>query len=69
MQQLQINYRCDICEEKILIDFEKSYKEGRLECPNCGVVYDFSEEELQNFNRCYQQFLNKMKEADKKQIA
>jgi len=67
--ELQINYRCDICEEKILIDFEKSYNEGRLECPNCGVIYDFSADELKNFNRCYQEFLNKMKNANNEQIA
>lgn len=65
--KLQVTYRCDVCEEKILIDFEKSMREKKLECPNCGVVYDFSPEELANFNKCYHEFLNKMNEAGKKE--
>ena len=66
--QLQINYICDVCEETIQLNFEKSLEEKKLECPHCGVIYDFSEEDLINFNLCYNELLKKMKEANKQQV-
>ena len=63
--QLQINYSCDICEEAIHLDFEKSFEEKKIECQQCGVVYDFSEDDLAKFNECYTNFVQKMKEAKK----
>ena len=66
--KLQVNYRCDICEEIIQLNFEKSLSEKKLQCPNCGVVYDFSEDDLANFNNCYNDLLNRMTEANKQQV-
>jgi DNA-directed RNA polymerase subunit RPC12/RpoP len=63
--QLQLNYTCDICEETIHLDFEKSFEEKKLECPHCGVVYDFSEDDLAKFNECYKNFVQKMKDSKK----
>ena len=64
--QLQINYSCDVCEDTIQLDFEKSFEEKKLDCPHCGVVYDFSEDDLAKFNECYKSFVQKMKESKKK---
>jgi DNA-directed RNA polymerase subunit RPC12/RpoP len=66
--QLQVNYSCDVCEETIHLDFEKSFEEKKLECPHCGVVYDFSEDDLAKFNLCYNELLQKMNAANKKQV-
>jgi len=44
--QLQVNYVCDICEKSFLIDFHKSLLEKKLICPNCHVIYKFTEKEL-----------------------
>lgn len=66
--KLQINYKCDVCDEPIHIDFEKSFKENKLECPHCGVVYNFSEEDLAKFNKCYYDLLDKITSAKKENI-
>jgi len=66
--QLQINYLCDVCEEKIHLNFEKSLEANKLECPHCNTIYKFSEEDLINFNNCYNELLKKMKEANKQQV-
>ena len=63
--QLQLNYSCDVCEEIIHLDFEKSFEEKKLDCSHCGVVYDFSEDDLVKFNECYTNFVQKMKESKK----
>jgi len=67
--QLQVNYRCDVCENMINLDFQKSLEEKKIECSHCGVVYNFSEEDLASFNRCYNEFVQKMKEADKEPVS
>lgn len=64
--QLELNYSCDVCEKIIQLDFEKSFEEKILECPHCGVVYDFSEDDLAKFNECYKSFVQNMKESKKK---
>ncbi len=66
--QLQINYICDVCEETIHLNFEKSLEAKKLECPHCSTIYNFSEEDLINFNNCYKELLKKMKEASKQQV-
>jgi transcription elongation factor Elf1 len=66
--QLEINYTCDVCEETIHLNFEKSLETKKLECTHCGVIYDFSEDDLINFNRCYNDLLQKMKEANKQEV-
>ena len=63
--QLRLNYTCDVCEETIHLDFEKSFEEKKLDCPHCGVVYDFSEDDLKKFNECYNNFVQRMKESKK----
>ena len=67
--QLQVNYRCDVCEKMIALNFEKSLEEKKIECEHCGVVYNFSEEDLASFDRCYNEFVQKMKEANKQQVS
>jgi len=66
--KLELNYTCDICEEKIPIDFEKSFEEKKLQCPHCGVVYDFSEDDLAKFNECYKNFVQRMKASKKEPV-
>ena len=44
--QLQVNYRCDVCENMIHLDFQKSLEQKKIECNHCGVVYNFSKEDL-----------------------
>ena len=67
--QLQLNYRCDVCENMIELNFEKSLEEKKIECEHCGVVYNFSEEDLLSFDHCYTEFVQKMKEANKQQVS
>jgi DNA-directed RNA polymerase subunit RPC12/RpoP len=64
--QLQLNYICDVCESKFFIDLQNAMKEKKIQCPTCQVVYNFSEEDLQKFNECYNNFVKKMKEAKEK---
>ncbi len=64
--QLQLNYTCDICEKKFLLDLDKSMKEKQIQCPNCNVIYNFSEEDLIKFNQCYNDFIKQMNEVKKK---
>jgi transcription elongation factor Elf1 len=64
--QLRLNYTCDVCEETIQLDFEKSVEEKKIECQHCGVVYDFSDDDLAKFKECYKSFVQKMKESKKK---
>ena len=66
---LQLNYTCDICETGFLLNFEKSEEQSKIQCPHCNVVYKFSDEELSNFHACYEEFVNKMKEANKEEIS
>jgi len=61
--QLRLNYTCDICEGTIHLDFEKSFEQKKIECDHCGVVYEFSDDDLTKFNECYKNFVQKMKEA------
>ncbi len=67
--ELQLNYTCDVCEQSFQLDFEKSMEESKIQCPHCNVVYDFSEEDINNFNECYYSFVTKMKEANKEQFS
>lgn len=62
---LRLNYTCDVCEGTIQLDMTKSFEEKRIECNHCGVVYDFSDDDLAKFNECYKNFVQKMKEARK----
>ncbi|MBT8387778.1 MAG: hypothetical protein KJO12_10240 [Ignavibacteria bacterium] len=66
--ELQLNYTCDICEQSFLLDFEKSMEESKIQCPHCNVVYEFSAEDIANFNECYQSFVTQMKEVNKGQV-
>lgn len=66
--KLELNYTCDICEETIPIDFGKSFEEKKLQCPHCGVVYDFSEDDLAKFNECYKNFVQRMKASKKEPV-
>ena len=64
--QLQLNYTCDVCEDKFLLNLQNSMKEKKIQCPNCHVIYNFSEDDLMNFNKCYTNFVKKMKTAKEK---
>lgn len=66
--KLQINYTCDVCEGIILFDFEKSFQGNKLECPHCGVIYSFSEEDISSFARCYNDLLQKITTAKKENM-
>lgn len=66
--QLQVNYRCDVCENMIHLDFQKSLEQKKIECNHCGVIYNFSKGDLSRFNRCYNEFVQKMKEANKEPV-
>jgi uncharacterized Zn finger protein len=63
--QLQVNYQCDICSESFMLDFEQAIKEKKLKCTNCGVVYKFTEKELDEFNKCYLRLLARLNESKK----
>ena len=63
--KLQINYTCDVCEETIDIDFEKSFHETKLECPHCGVFYNFSKKNFAGLNKDYNDLLEKISSAKK----
>jgi len=65
----QINYRCDVCEDKFLLDFQKPSQENKFQCPNCHVEYEFSEEELTQLNDGYQNYLNAFKEEGEEKIS
>ena len=67
--QLQLNYTCDICEDKFLLDFKKSMEEHKIQCPHCNVVYEFSDEDLEKFNSCFEDFKSKIQESKKEQIS
>jgi transcription elongation factor Elf1 len=64
--QLQLNYTCDVCEDRFLLDLNNSMNEKKIQCPSCRVVYNFSEEDMIKFNDCYNSFIKKMKEAKEK---
>ena len=66
IMQLQLNYTCDVCEDKFLLNLQNSMKEKKIQCPNCHVIYNFSEDDLMNFNECYTKFVKKMKGAKEK---
>jgi transcription elongation factor Elf1 len=59
--QLQVNYQCDICSQSFLLDFSIALAEKKLKCSNCGVVYKFTEKELDEFNQCYRRLLDRLK--------
>ncbi len=65
----QINYRCDVCEDKFLLDFQKSKEENKFQCPNCNVEYDFSKEELTQLGESYQNYLITLKEEGEAKIS
>jgi len=65
--ELQVNYQCDICSKSFLLDFERALSEKNLKCSNCGVVYKFSDEELDELNQCYQKLLKRLKNSAEKQ--
>jgi transcription elongation factor Elf1 len=67
--KLQINYTCDVCEETIHINFEKSFHKTKLECPHCGVLYNFSEEDFTKLNNDYNDLLDKISSAKKENIS
>ena len=67
--KLQINYTCDVCEETIYIDFENSFHETKLECPHCGVFYNFSEEDFTKLNNDYNDLVDKIRSAKKENIS
>lgn len=64
--QLQVNYQCDICSEYFLLDFKRAISDKELKCSNCGVVYKFSNEELEEFNQCYIKLLERLKDSREK---
>jgi len=64
--QLEVKYQCDICSNSFLLDFNKAITEKKLECSNCGVEYRFTEEELDEFDKCYQKLLKRMKNSTEK---
>ena len=61
--QLQVNYQCDICSKYFLLDFKQAISNKELKCSNCGVVYRFSDEELEEFNQCYLKLLERLKDS------
>jgi hypothetical protein len=61
--QLQVNYQCDICSKSFVLDFDHALSEKKLKCSNCGVEYKFTEEELGEFNQCYQKLLKRLKNS------
>jgi len=65
----QVNYRCDVCEDKFLLDFRKPKEENKFQCPNCRVEYEFSKEELTQLNDGYQTYLNTLKDEGEEKIS
>ena len=65
--QLQVNYQCDICSKSFLLDFNSALTEKKLKCSNCGVEYKFTQEELEEFNQCYQRLLDRLKNNQEEQ--
>ena len=65
----QVNYRCDVCEDKFLLDFRKPKQENKIQCPHCHVEYDFSEEELTQLGESYQNYLSTFKEEGEEKIS
>ena len=61
--QLQVNYQCDICSNPFLLDFNKAITEKKLKCTNCGVIYKFTQAELEEFDQCYQRLLKRLKNS------
>jgi len=64
--QLQVNYQCDVCSNSFPLDFNRAISDKKLKCLNCGVEYNFTEEELDEFNRCYQKLLKRLKNSSRK---
>ncbi len=58
----QINYRCDVCEDKFLLDFQKSNRKNKFQCPHCHVEYEFSKEEIAQLDEGYQNYVTTLKE-------
>jgi len=64
--QLQVNYQCDICSKYFLLDFKRAISDKELKCSNCGVVYKFTEKELEEFNQCYMKLVERLKDSSEK---
>ena len=64
--QLQVNYQCDICSKFFLLDFKRAISDKELKCSNCGVMYKFTEEELEEFNQCYMKLVERLKDTSEK---
>ena len=62
--KLEVNYQCDICSKSFLLDFKKALNDKKLRCSNCGVEYKFTEEELDEFDKCYQRLLKRLKDSN-----
>lgn len=62
--QLEVKYQCDVCSNSFLLDFNKALMEKKMKCSNCGVKYNFSEEELDEFAKCYQKLINRLKHSN-----
>ena len=61
--QLEVKYQCDVCSNSFLLDFNKALTEKKMECSNCGVKYNFTEEELNEFDKCYQKLIQRLKHS------
>jgi hypothetical protein len=62
--QLEVKYQCDICSNSFLLDFNKAITEKKMKCSNCGVEYRFTEEELDEFDKCYNKLLKRLKNSN-----
>lgn len=59
--QLEVKYQCDVCSNSFLLDFNRAVSEKKMKCSNCGIEYNFSEEELDEFAKCYQKLVERLK--------
>ncbi len=67
--QPQINYRCDVCEDKFILEFKKPDMENKIECPHCHVEYEFSKEDLTKLSASYQDYLNTLENEGEEKIS
>ncbi len=58
----QIDYRCDVCDDIFLLDFQKHTQDNNFQCPHCHVEYEFSEEDLAQLDKRYQNYSNTFKD-------
>ena len=64
-----INYRCDVCDDKFLLDLRKSNQDNKFHCPHCRVEYEFSEEDLAQLDKRYQNYSNTFKDERKEKYS